>query len=264
MIAKTLQLISLIPSRPAEFVDHVSAVVFSRLEKWRNRQEKYQTTRLEDAIRILPANLNSRFVKSLEETALAEVEEQVSEELKALYKNGPFASFHNGDGVLARICYAATRALQPGLVIETGVCYGVTSAFILKAMQANQHGRLHSVDLPPLGKDADKFVGRLIPQELRSRWSLHRGVSRRILSPLLRKLGPVDLFVHDSFHSYRNMKMEFNAAWPRLVPGGVLISDDVEGNSAFQELAARSDVAKSIVVEESGKKALLGVAVKCK
>jgi predicted O-methyltransferase YrrM len=58
------------------------------------------------------------------------------------------------------------------------------------------------------------------------------------------------------------MQREFEAAWPHLRPGGVLISDDVEGNAAFQELAERSDIANFAVVQEQGKDALLGIAVK--
>ncbi|RMG03228.1 MAG: hypothetical protein D6735_08975 [Acidobacteria bacterium] len=71
------------------------------------------------------------------------------------------------------------------MVLETEVGYGVTSAFILKALEVNGHGTLHSVDLPPLGCDADQFVGILIPELLKYRWQLHRGVSRRVLPSLL-------------------------------------------------------------------------------
>jgi hypothetical protein len=58
------------------------------------------------------------------------------------------------------------------------------------------------------------------------------------------------------------MKMEFAAAWPALRPGGVLISDDVEGNAAFQELAKREDVAQAFVFREQDKPTLIGIALK--
>src|SRR6267378_747194 len=64
--------------------------------------------------------------------------------------------------------------------------------------------------------------------------------------------------------TYRNMRDEFAAAWPLLRPGGVLISDDIQGNSAFQELADKPDVSACAVVEEHGKRALFGLAVKHK
>ena len=58
------------------------------------------------------------------------------------------------------------------------------------------------------------------------------------------------------------MRREFEAVWPHLRPGGVLISDDVEGNVAFEELGARPDIARVAIVQEQGKDALLGIAVK--
>src|SRR3989442_11342463 len=37
----------------------------------------------------------------------------------------------------------------------------------------------------------------------------------------LESLPALDLFLHDSLHSYQNMCMEFSAAWPKLRSGGV-------------------------------------------
>jgi predicted O-methyltransferase YrrM len=147
-------------------------------------------------------------------------------------------------------------------VVETGVCYGVTSAHLLRALKENQNGYLHSIDLPPLGKDADQYVGRLIPAKLKDRWTLHRGCSGKLLKPLLQKHSSIDLFIHDSLHTHRNMTNEFALAWPALRGGGVLISDDIEENSAFLELSRLPDVAFSSVIKEEGKNALLGIVAK--
>jgi predicted O-methyltransferase YrrM len=46
----------------------------------------------------------------------------------------------------------------------------------------------------------------------------------------------VGLFVHDSLHTRRNMRREFDAVWPSLTPGGLLLADDVERNGAFADL----------------------------
>lgn len=207
--------------------------------------------------------LGRGFKVALNDDGMAEVESQVLTRLESMPPHAPFGEFHNGDLALARLCYAAARILQPESIIETGVCYGVTSGFFLAALQRNEKGTLHSIDLPPLGPDADRFVGWAIPDNsLKMRWQLHRGTSRRVLRTLLEQVGQVDLFVHDSLHTYQNMRMEFDLVWPRLRPGAVLISDDVEGNTAFQELAERKDVAFSAVLREIKKESLLGVAVK--
>jgi hypothetical protein len=140
----------------------------------------------------------------------------------------------------------------------------VTSAYILAALEANEQGHLYSIDLPPLGKNGDDYVGWLVPNELQKRWSLRRGTSRRLLGPLIAELGAIDLFVHDSLHTYKNMKHEFETVWPDLRVGGVLISDDIEGNAAFLQLALSKKLDRSVVIQEKNKDALLGVAVKRK
>jgi len=152
------------------------------------------------------------------------------------------------------------RLLRPRLVVETGVANGVTSAFILRALAENRHGSLHSVDLPPLGGDFHGSVGRLIPDRLRGRWQLHVGSSRREL-PKVVDGNAVDVFLHDSVHTYRTMSWEFATVWPNLRSGGVLLSDDVQDNKAFEEMRTRG-VGFWRVVREQDKPFLFGIAVK--
>jgi predicted O-methyltransferase YrrM len=182
--------------------------------------------------------------------------------MESLPPEAPFGVFHNGDTLLAQLCYGVVRAMRPKTVAETGVCYGVTSAHLLAALGGNGEGHLYSIDLPPLGKNNDDYVGWLVPDELRKRWTLRRGTSRRLLRPMLKELGNIDLFVHDSLHTYNNMKMEFESVWPHLPPGGVLIADDIEGNAAFQEVTRRGDVAFHAAVRELGKDSLAGILIK--
>ena len=259
---KPLQLLSMLPRRPLEFYDRASAVAATRWEALRGRRVSYTANSLPEALRGISGAVHSDCLKWLSEPDLALIQKEVEAGKSALSLDGPFPLFHNGDSSLGRVCYAATRAVRPKVVIETGVCYGVTSAHVLQALEANQEGHLQSIDLPPLGKDADKHVGRLIPGNLRRRWTLHRGVSGRILPSLLQQIGCLDLFIHDSLHTFGNMKMEFSLAWPALRPGGLLIADDVEGNPAFLQLMARRDVALSFVVKEEVKDSFLGIAVK--
>jgi hypothetical protein len=51
---------------------------------------------------------------------------------------------------------------------------------------------------------------------------------------LVRRLERVDLFVHDSLHSTRNVRWELATVWPALRPGGVVVVDDVEFNWGFE------------------------------
>ncbi len=130
----------------------------------------------------------------------------------------------------------AIRAFQPETVVETGVANGVSSAYILLALQKNERGALHSVGLnDPQYLPVGKPLGWIVPESLRSRWNLLVGDSRGLLPPLLAKLGTIDVFIHDSLHIYDHMLWEYRTAFPFLRPGGLLFSDDAAWNSAFPE-----------------------------
>jgi methyltransferase family protein len=87
--------------------------------------------------------------------------------------------------------------------------------------------------LPP-----DLSPGFLVPDSLRSRWSLIIGDARHELAPLLERLGEVGLFFHDSHHSYSHMMWEFATVWPYLGRPGLLVSDDISWNTAYWDFAS--------------------------
>ena len=136
-----------------------------------------------------------------------------------------------------KLLYLSTRVTRPRTVVETGPYNGASSAFILRALEDNGDGRLHSFDLPEardaLGHPAGREPGWLVPDELRNRFEVTLGDTRKTLGPALGRLGEIDLFFHDSLHTARHMLFEFRSAWPHLRSGGVLVSDDVFWNAAF-------------------------------
>jgi hypothetical protein len=62
------------------------------------------------------------------------------------------------------------------------------------------------------------------------------------LPKLLASIGEIDIFFHDSKHTYEHMFFEFEAAFQRLRLGGVLASDDISWNSAFFEFCRQHDI----------------------
>lgn len=148
------------------------------------------------------------------------------------------------------------------MVLETGVAQGVTSRCILAALDADGLGELHSVDLPPLGTDVDDYVGCLVPDELRIRWTLHRGSSRRLLPPLLSRLSAVDVFVHDSLHTTRNIAFELEAVTPYLTDRAIVVADDIEANDAFERWVGATLPACCAVSRERDKPGQFGLAVR--
>lgn len=136
----------------------------------------------------------------------------------------------------AQVIYALIRSMRPRLVLETGVGNGVSTAFVLSAIHRNNCGRLISVDNPPLWHFRDPRVGVLVPGTLRSPWKLVRGSSRQFLATMTSSEPTLDVFIHDSDHSYANMRFEFAAAWRHLRPGGWLVADDADDNDALVSL----------------------------
>lgn len=160
-------------------------------------------------------------------------------------------------GALGRLrWYALVRKTKPRVLVETGVCNGVSSAYILLALQMNGEGHLHSIDLPEYtdsSYSAEAFwsgkggaaipkgarPGWVIPEQLLGRWTFLEGRSYELLPPLLQRLGQVDFFFHDSEHSYQCMTFEYETALEASGPGTIIGSDDVARNTAFDDFCRR-------------------------
>lgn len=154
--------------------------------------------------------------------------------------------------------YAVCRALEPSVLVETGVHVGRSTSLILAALHDNGKGHLHSIDLPNRSYELDdgkahadliqrgQASGYAVPTYLRSRWTLHIGDSRHLLPRILAELGEIDVFFHDSEHTYEHMTFEFNEAWPHIRCGGLILSDDVDYNAAFSDFCRSTRAANHI------------------
>jgi len=143
--------------------------------------------------------------------------------------------------------YKIVRNLKPDVVVETGVAAGESTSYILQALEDNGVGKLYSIDLPnqfyltsnnifhgefsPLGKGS----GYLVPERLKHRWNLTLGDTYNELPKLFKKIQEVNLFLHDSKHTYEVQKFEMECAWPSIKVGGFLIVDDADWSYAFEE-----------------------------
>ena len=144
--------------------------------------------------------------------------------------------------------YCLNRVIKPDIILETGVAHGNSSLCILNALKMNRKGRLISIDLPNNDTDKpynvenfNKEPGWIIPDSLRNNWDLQLGDSKKILPKLLNDLKKIDVFFHDSDHSYENMKFEFNIVGKYMENGGLILSDDIDKNEAFNEFVNEND-----------------------
>ena len=101
--------------------------------------------------------------------------------------------------------YAIVRATQPDHVVETGTHLGLGSCVIAAALLRNGHGRLTTIDIDP---EAGYLIGEP--------WA--SVIDRRIGDSIdmLGSLKDVDMFLHDSLHTYDYESGELKAVEPNL------------------------------------------------
>jgi hypothetical protein len=138
---------------------------------------------------------------------------------------------------LVDIFYGLIRALRPTRIIETGVAFGMSSSLMLAALRHNGHGHLLSIDLPNRGQFRmdDSDTGILVPIAYRDRWELVMADCVYEL-PARMKGNKIDIFAHDSMHTYCHMAYEYCLAAMHLPNNGIIISDDILWNSAFTDV----------------------------
>lgn len=192
--------------------------VYSRLRKTRNLQ------RLTECSRHEFEKFRSELISN------RELWEHINHTLSVYTVYGP--NLHTSAEI-----YILCRMWQPELVVETGVASGVSSALILQAMEDNGKGKLFSIDIGKRWFDQD--IGWLVPDRLRHRWTLKIGASQQLLDPLLKELEQIDVFYHDSLHTYENMIFEYQAAWNYLREKGLLLSHDI--GKAFWDFGKQTE-----------------------
>lgn len=144
--------------------------------------------------------------------------------------------------LFGKFLYFIVRCAQPEIMVETGVAHGVSSWTILNAMHKNSKGKLYSIDLPNQDlksynpQNIQQGSGWAVPDVLRARWELRLGPSQELLPLLIKQLKTIDIFFHDSDHSYENMMFEFKTVFDAIKTGGLILSDDVHKNDSFSDL----------------------------
>jgi Methyltransferase domain len=151
-----------------------------------------------------------------------------------------YGGWNDGDQAQAEALWCIVAHARPTTVVETGVAHGLFSRVILEGLRRNGTGQLWSVDLPAVDSALHREIGTAVPEEIRSRWTYVPGTSRERLPSVVRRAGNVDLFVHDSLHTARNLCFELDTIWPDLTPGGVAIVDDVDHSLGFRTFVDRS------------------------
>ena len=142
-----------------------------------------------------------------------------------------------GGGARVELLYFLTRLHRPVTVLETGVLHGYSSAAFLAALQRNgDGGRLYSSDFPYFReRDPEALVGVLVPDDLRSDWTLKLEGDRANLPVLLQQCSRIDLFHYDSDKSYSGRRWATERVEPHLGDDAVTVMDDIQDNLYFRD-----------------------------
>jgi len=155
----------------------------------------------------------------------------------------------------ALFLYWLVRRLKPRTILQTGVCNGLSTAFMILGLAKNgPEGTLRAIDLPPVfnardpawtieGKvygfviPAGKTSGWLVPEAYYERLEIWNGNAKDLLPKMVDEVDSIDLFYHDSDHSYNHMIFEFHEAKRKLSKGGLVVADDVAWNASLWDFA---------------------------
>jgi len=153
------------------------------------------------------------------------------------------------------LLYWMAEFLQARNVIETGVAYGWSSLALLLSLTNRNPALLISTDMPCRGLDtstgslsSDKYVGCVVPPNLKNNWQIIPKADREAIPIALRKIKVADLIHYDSDKSYTGRSWAYPVLWNALRDGGYLISDDIGDNLAFNDFCLEIDQ-KPIIVE---------------
>ena len=169
---------------------------------------------------------------------------QINEKINSnkIFEKRGFKSIYEFS-VYRNFIYSLIRNHKPTIVLETGVLHGLTSAWILKALKDNKNGKLISIDLPrrewknffgnkPFGPGGqaefelqNEIPGWIIPDNLKENWELNLGPSSEFLEKILKTNREIDLFIHDTGHSYEVMKFECDLVQKYLNNIDIIIDD---------------------------------------
>jgi hypothetical protein len=177
------------------------------------------------------ASVNVSDARSLIEEVRAD--RQLHEHVRRLTLASPRAGLADPLPLLGRRVgwYAVVRALRPAVVVETGTDKGLGTVVLAAALLRNGHGRLTSVDINPAS-------GYLVQDRYAEVTDLRVQDS---LEGIRAVQGPIDLFIHDSWHSPEHEAAEFAAAAPLLSDDARVLSDNAHVTAELPRWAEAHD-----------------------
>lgn len=142
-----------------------------------------------------------------------------------------------------RVIYTLVKFVNPSIVTETGVGAGVSTTAILSGI--SKDALLISIDPDiPYGK-GDREIGFVIPDELKSNFKFVKGTSAEKMREVLENIEELDIFFHDSDHTYNNIMFELNSIMPKLSRNYIILVDNYDWTEAPMDFAREKNLTLS-------------------
>ena len=149
---------------------------------------------------------------------------------------------------------------KPLRLLETGVAYGWSSLAMLLAIKDQSNSSLISIDMPYVAMNNESFVGTVVSDDLKEKWTLIRKADRHGIPQALKvHAHNLDFIHYDSDKSHSGRSWAYPILWQALNSGGVFISDDIQDNTAFKEFC--ESIEKIPLIHESDGK-YVGILLK--
>jgi len=146
---------------------------------------------------------------------------------------------HSGPGRRGRLLWSIVRFSRSERALELGTAFGLSAMFILEAMRTYGRGMEH---LSTVEQGLTEFT---IAQETLKRYgnmvSCVYGSTNDVIPRLIDSRARFDFLFHDAGHSGDLYVSDFTAAEPALVPGTVVLFDDIRWDDPrFRAAPART------------------------
>ena len=215
---------------------------------------EYSISAVEKWLGLIPGDLNfyyeelrddHEFLKDLSD--LIATHKNYKLDVAGLFNKVPISNV-DWFGFQRILLYCLVRIFKPEIVVETGVYYGGNTSFILAGLKKNNKGKLIAIDFPQSKMDEISLNSRhpwvgnselysetyspgfIIPESVSGRLEMIISDSLSAL-PLISE--EIDLFIHDSEHTFKHVISEINSVWNKLSDKGILIVDDIDWSNGF-------------------------------
>ena len=179
--------------------------------------------------------------------SLINLRDQYSEIYKFAEKQSSLCPISMGGSSNIDLLFNLVVNHKPKIIVETGVAYGWSSLAFLLGLKSNNYGKLFSIDMPYPTLNNEKYVGCVIPENLKKNWELFRLPDLNGIPLVINKVTKVDICHYDSDKSYLGRKWAYPILWNSLNKNGIFISDDISDNNAFLEFVVQINKKPSII-----------------